>query len=736
MTVATSQASQRVPCAPARERIQLILNHLDRLPALPGVVARLIAVTSAEDSSARDVVSIIESDAALTAGILRLVRRADLGVRVQSMTVTHAVTMLGMRTVRNAALSSQFFETLTFHGDEAESNLRAGLWEHSLGVACAAELIAQRIGGTELAGEAFICGLLHDIGKIALDVCLPKSYAKAADYAARRHVCISEVENEIFGLDHTLAGKRLAARWQLPQPIQECIWLHHQNADDLPSTIGFAKLVRIVHLADHLVRSLAIGFSGYRHVAAVDELAARLGMQGAPLSEITAKLPERMRPIRELLGLGNPDLDAKSVIDPEVYHQLSQSNARLASENRKLAKHEACLHAVAEFTALVSEQDLAGDVCEAAAQALARLAQAQMAVVYVQKCEGGIIHAGLFDSTQGQGRATVVESVGSSAAPFDFDGFWREVAGRAPLSSLRILPINVDAVQAGVLLERASAEHDLESSDWTCLSRTIGLAMAWAVARSDSESVTQELLDLNRRCREAERELVRMRSISMVGEMAAGAAHELNNPLAVISGRAQMELDLAVEPERRRAMEIVAEQAKKASQIVLDLMAFAKPEAPQSRLQPLSQVLRVASQCWKSAPQGHARTITIGSCGHDLTVYTDAQQLTEILGAIIDNALQAGEPRASHIEINSPSRPSDESVRIVVTDNGPGMTPAVVERAFDPFFSHRPAGRGRGMGLSRAYRLAEINGGRIWIDSSPGRGTTVTIELPSRPPTK
>jgi hypothetical protein len=208
----------------------------------------------------------------------------------------------------------------------------------------------------------------------------------------------------------------------------------------------------------------------------------------------------------------------------------------------------------------------------------------------------------------------------------------------------------------------------------------------------------------------------------------------LNNPLAVISGRAQMELDLAVEPERKRAMEIVVEQAKKASQIVLDLMKFAKPDPPQPRSQPVPQVLRVASQRWKSDPAFAARPIRVGNCDNSLVVYADPQQLSELLAAIVENALQADDPRATRIEINSPSRPSDETVRIVVTDNGPGMPPEVVERAFDPFFSHRAAGRGRGMGLSRAYRLAEINGGRIWIDSTPRQGTTVTIELPGRPP--
>ena len=738
MSVAPTQAVPRAVAAPSRERVELILNHLDRLPALPGVVARLITVTSSEESSARDVVSVIESDAALTAGILRLVRRADLGVRTQSMTVTKAVTLLGMRTVRNAALSSQFFETLSVKsGDDAESKIRAGLWEHSLAVACAAELIAQRICGNELAGDAFVCGLLHDIGKIALDVCLPKSYAKAADYAQRRHACIGEVETEVFGLDHTVAGKRLATRWHLPQAVQECVWLHHQNPDDLPSTLGHAQLVRIIHLADNLVRKLGIGFSGYQFVNAVEQLAAPLGLRQEAIDQISQQLPERMKPIREVLGLREPGEPAETPVSNDVQQRLAQSNARLSAENERLALRSKCLDAVARFTSLVSENDLLGDVCTAAAETLAGVFESETVLVYAQRGPSRNVHAGVYSPNDIGRRAAVIEADESLSEPSSSGSqkLWRSVTQSAAPPSLRIIPIEVAGIQAAALLDRAANPLQTNDASWALLSRTIGLAIAWSGARSDSEAMTQELLDLNRRCREAESKLVRMRSISMVGEMAAGAAHELNNPLAVISGRAQMELDLAVEPERRRAMEIVVEQAKKASQIVLDLMKFAKPDPPTPKVLPLHQVVRNALQHWKQGSPAPRGQFNIGNLDPALTVFADSSQVQEIVTSVIENALQACSSFASRVQINSPSRASDETVRIVVSDSGPGMSPEVLEHAFDPFFSHRPAGRGRGMGLTRAYRLAEINGGRLWIDSKPGTGTTVTIELPGRPPT-
>jgi signal transduction histidine kinase len=233
-------------------------------------------------------------------------------------------------------------------------------------------------------------------------------------------------------------------------------------------------------------------------------------------------------------------------------------------------------------------------------------------LVFVRKEQSQLIHAGFYELGEQARRAVVFEA--GNDAPHDL---WQKVTRQSAAQNLIALPIVAEGVDALAMITTddhpAATPVQSGSPEWGVLARTIGLAIAWSSSRSESEAMTQELLDLNRRCREAEKQLVRMRSISMVGEMAAGAAHELNNPLAVISGRAQMELELAVEPERRRAMEIVVEQAKKASQIVLDLMKFAKPDSPNAKVQPLQQVMRNALQHWKQPSLGSRELITAGS---------------------------------------------------------------------------------------------------------------------------
>src|SRR5205823_5122063 len=126
------------------------------------------------------------------------------------------------------------------------------------------ELLAEKLepqAGTT-PSEAFVCGLLHDLGKVALDAALPKSFDRVVEAADLLRGNIADLERSIIGLDHMVVGKRLAERWGLPLPVRECIWLHGQSPAALPQTVKSPKLVNLVTLADVLVREQHLGYSG------------------------------------------------------------------------------------------------------------------------------------------------------------------------------------------------------------------------------------------------------------------------------------------------------------------------------------------------------------------------------------------------------------------------------------------------------------------------------------------
>jgi signal transduction histidine kinase len=112
-------------------------------------------------------------------------------------------------------------------------------------------------------------------------------------------------------------------------------------------------------------------------------------------------------------------------------------------------------------------------------------------------------------------------------------------------------------------------------------------------------------------------------------------------------------------------------------------------------------------------------------------VRVDAGQLAAALAELVGNAVQATDPKTGRITLSAGHAPGSSDVVLTVTDNGCGMDDTTARRAFDPFFSGRPAGRRRGLGLAKALRIVEAVGGSVRLDSRPGRGTTAVVLLPA-----
>lgn len=741
------------------ERVELILRQLTTLPTLPAVALRILEATTSEHTSARDVVRLIEADPALTARILSLLKRADLGLRDDVITVERAVVLLGLEAVRNAALAVEVYET--FAAAEAgpgSALVRAEFWKHSLAVACAAELVARGLKARDVApAEAFVCGMLHDIGKIALDACLPKSYARVVRRCDHERACICDVERDVLGLDHTLAGKRLLTHWRLPQPIVESAWLHHHSA--LPDSVAHRRLVAVVHLADNLVRRQRIGYSAYQHVEPVEALAESVGLAPGHLDAVVQELPARLEAIAQAFGLDDirsHQVYARSLADANT--ELSRLNARLADANRRLERRSQCFEALRQFVQSLADDSDVGAVCYAAAAVMGRLFSSPTAVAFARMRADGLMDASVWNGADHHRRTVVFDAAeqlvdvppsggAAQAGAVQLEKahkfhvqVWERLTRLHPGTALWALPIVHARSEIGAVLFEAH-EDDAAAfaplrDECEALSTAFGLAMSSAAARAGAERLSEELLDMNRRLKTAQQALLRTRALSMVAEMAAGAAHELNNPLAVIAGRAQMlagEPELSEDEATASALRVINDQAARASAIVSELLHFAKPPTPSPARVSLARVFETLWQHYQGGEIARGGRLSFEVSDADLCAVVDPGQLNTILKALIDNALEAADPQKGSVTVNSPSAATDETVRIRVQDDGPGMTADVVERAFDPFFSSRRAGRSRGLGLSHALRLTEINGGRLWLESTLQAGTTAFLELPARP---
>jgi signal transduction histidine kinase len=232
----------------------------------------------------------------------------------------------------------------------------------------------------------------------------------------------------------------------------------------------------------------------------------------------------------------------------------------------------------------------------------------------------------------------------------------------------------------------------------------------------------------------AEEEL-RTQKLRSLAEFAAGAGHEINNPLAVISGQAQYLLshqhDL-LQPQTAgsacKALETIIAQTRRIHQLLREVMQFARPPAAARQRVDLAGLVGEAS----SALQEFAASRQVRLETHDLekSVWVDADpgQVRTILTCLIRNALEAASAEG-WVRVGVVTRPGN-GVEVAVVDSGPGPLPAQREHLFDPFYSGRSAGRGAGLGLPLAWALARQQDGEVTLASQPSEPTCFVLRLP------
>ena len=739
-------------------KIEMLLGQLDELPALAPVATRILALTQDDKSSTRQLVALVGSDPSLTARVLSVCGKASAGVRPESLTIEKAVSLLGFETIRQLTLAQKVMEVFTAPPDPADASGldRPDFWRHCLAVACASRRIAVELRSGLNPEESFVLGLLHDLGKIALDTTMPKSFARVLKRSDETRGEIADVERSVLGVDHTVVGRRLAERWGLPQPIVDVVWLHHHPPEALPAAVAAKKHVQVVQLADAMAREHRIGFSGNHGTSLSSrELAAKLGLSEAARIGIIESLAEQLEARSAWIG------DAHTT-SREVYlrallktgEDLTAANTRLAEQNQRLQRRARYLVAVDQLNGRVTPGLSVRETAAVGADALRSVFDSTCVVVVVPSSNGGWLDIGIADTAmrsrieQREEDAPDIAGDLTSAADIGASGAWilppgrsldplidrfRTDLGNGPVWLMPIVSRNRPVAFALFSIEPdAAARLRSESDELAAASAALGLAIAQAQAQATATALAEDLAAANRRLAGIQPELLRAKTLESIVAMSAGAAHELNNPLAVISGRAQLLAARADNEETKRDLATIAAQARVCSDIVTDLMAFAQPDPVRPQSVDVVAAINAVASAMVSEGLLDAIALSIEPAPLCPNAWVDPAALSVIFRELLDNAIESTDPNDRRLTVKIAGDLAEENLVVTVADNGRGMTPDVLARAMDPFFSHRPAGRGRGVGLSRVQRLLEIGGGSIRIESQPGIGTQARVLLPIR----
>jgi len=206
------------------------IERIKRLPTLPTVLGQILDTAADPDASALDLGRHITSDQSLSAAVLRLVNSPYFGFYRQIESIPDAVALLGFNEVRNLALTSTAFAAFPRNKSAYD---RTQLWRHSLVSAMAAERCARQMKLPADAGY-FSAGLLHDIGKVTLDMLYPDLFRRAGNMSHDEGIPLYLAEREVFGIDHAETGGMLAEHWNLPTQVVEAI-RHHHDVEGYPS---------------------------------------------------------------------------------------------------------------------------------------------------------------------------------------------------------------------------------------------------------------------------------------------------------------------------------------------------------------------------------------------------------------------------------------------------------------------------------------------------------------------
>jgi len=732
--------------------LDVIVQRMGGLPAFPAVVTRVLrrlaeageAPDGETRATARDrAMELMACDPSLTTRVLAL---AAVGSARPAASVARAADALGLDAVQAAVLSA---DVMADEAGPGGVDIR-GLWQRSLARAVAARMIALRPGGLIDADEACLCGLLNDLGMLMLATCMPKCARRLIDAVAAGQGDAEACGREILGMGPSVIGKRLAEQWHLPRAVSETIWLSGQPAEGLPESASAARIATIA-LADALACDAGFGgWSDARRVGSTEELAGQLGLDDEALAEVRRDLPEVVEQRWSALGLDDPDAC-------ELYREaLARANADLGHATADLRRRAGELSEAAAafehlrgFAESLSPESTVPDVLERAARTMAAAignpcSQARPVVAYA--------------AAPREATALVVRLAGTGRAEWktvDAPALRREGADSVPrqaAQAVALLARDPSDLTAWVDLARTVHQPlvcagqwiggvfvvrpgDGEAAGWEiadAVATTVALALAMVQSRSAAVGVSEELAGASQALAAAQDALAEARTVSTAGEMAAGAAHELNTPLAIISGRAQLMRQRSGSEAEKAVWQLIADQAHIISDIISELVDFASPPKASPSEFDLGELLEEVVNAFRlpDGPQDAPPDVDIDIATDTPRIRADRAQIRETVLELMTNAATAdrGRPR---IRLEAAFDEVRQAVLLKVEDFGPGMDEETAGRAFTPFFSYQKAGRRRGMGLPLVKRIVENNGGSVWLTTRRGQGTVVFVLLPT-----
>lgn len=270
-----------------RKRVEALIN----VPTLEGVLEKIKPMMDSSNAGVEDIANIISADQVLSAKILRVVNSVFYGFPGRISSLRHALIILGFDAVKGLILSTSVFDAMLAGGFY-------GLWEHSMGCAATAGIIARKTRDPN-PEEISIAALLHDIGKVIIKTELPEESSRIDQAVKEKQISTYQAEREILGFDHTTVGKWLCQGWNLPDKLADPIACHHR-----PNLSQSAQRpTAIAHVANVFVKAIGFGFGGDNLVPRINSAAwEMLDLSDSLVKEIVQEMDGKLEDVDDFLA--------------------------------------------------------------------------------------------------------------------------------------------------------------------------------------------------------------------------------------------------------------------------------------------------------------------------------------------------------------------------------------------------------------------------------------------------
>ena len=741
--------------------MRAILQQIEALPSLPAVANTILGYVLNKDFDHAKLARVIETDPALSLKVLEHANSATYITRGQVAQVEQGLNRLGSKVVQTLMLSMLIKDSL-IKGDKKAEAAQTAHWKHSLATAVFASLIAAKTFPA-LSGEAFGAGIIHDIGGLFLQSHHPELYVQVTERMEELYEPILDAEQEIFKTDHTAVGRLIAEKWKLPPALTDAIWLHHHSAPSFAAFKEDSSLVAIVALANILA-----------HATLMDS------------PRVMAREKQRQLGLQELLGLGDKDMQAILTAFAPAFAEraepfdldgdqvtlfltsLQKANQQLMRLGLDLEQANGRLEDANRFTSMgslvglkMSKARSPEEIFESAALCMQESVGVRGGFAYWIVPSERVLQGLVWN---GNGNRRVVSYT------LDVDGLPILQGGATLPDNLKTIVLtHLERHEGASLMDRelrlkqffvmrGYCLFPLVGNDFTgeiCIMRAsdrppkmtpqeyMGYSQVSCVASAsldrvrlfDSLQIRADELSLALwKNQQINLQLLQTERLAAVGQLAAGAAHEINNPLAIISARTQLLENREVDEKKRRDLHQISEQIERISAILQSLMGFARPNAPQITNLDVNSLLLKIIGLVESIFQTHRIPIVKNLSAELPLILADANQLEQVFLNLIINAQHAMENDGGMLTVSSAFLSDGKRISISVKDTGTGIAPENLSRIFDPFFSTKSEGKGTGLGLSTAYGIVTNHYGEIKVVSAPGMGTEMIVILPVSTP--